>query len=197
MYPSHPQGTPRGVTPPPVNPKAKLGAVAVLAVTALITPTAVSAASAPADIAARTVSADPPPYAPPNAEARHRTVTTANATVAMRSEALLKGQNEKFTLTANVSGAQGLQHLTYARTYRGLPVYGGDVIVSTDRAGELVGSVSSGQQSRITVDVTSKVDAAAATATARAHVSVVESVSTPRLLVSASRPAPSAPARRP
>ncbi|MEV4381812.1 M4 family metallopeptidase [Streptosporangium sp. NPDC049644] len=173
-----------------MNPKTKLGAVAVLAVATLITPAAVSSTSASADIAAGALSADPPAYSPPDAEARNRAVTTANATIAMRSEALLKGQNEKFTLTANVSGAQGLQYLTYTRTYRGLPVFGGEVIVSTDRAGELVGSVSSGQQSRITIDVTSKVDAAAATATARAQVSTVESVSTPRLLVHAATTTP-------
>ena len=168
-----------------MNPKVKLGAVAVLAVATLLTPTAVNATAAPAGTAA-----DPPVYAPPDAEARNRAVTTANTTIAMRSEALLKGQNEKFTLTANISGAQGLQYLTYARTYRGLPVYGGDVIVSTDRAGELVGSVSSGQQSRITIDVTSKVDAATATATARAQLPTVESVETPRLLVHAATTTP-------
>ncbi|MEU8037513.1 M4 family metallopeptidase [Streptosporangium sp. NPDC049078] len=173
-----------------MNPKVKLGAVAVLVVAAMTTPTAVNAAT-PADAAAaRTVSAEPPVYAPPDAEARNRAVTTANATLAARSEAVLKGQNEKFTLTRNIAGAYGLQYLTYARTYRGLPVYGGEVIVSTDRAGELVGSVSSGQQSRITIDVTSKVDAATATATARAQLPVVESATAPKLLVHATTTTP-------
>ncbi|MFB9681937.1 M4 family metallopeptidase [Streptosporangium vulgare] len=173
-----------------MNPKVKLGAVAVLAVAAMTTPTAVNAAT-PADAAAaRTASAEPPVFAPPDAESRSRAVTTANATLAARSEAVLKGQNEKFTLARNIAGAHGLQYLTYARTYRGLPVYGGEVVVSTDRAGELVGSVESGLQARITIDVTSKVDAETATATARAQLPTVESVATPKLVVHATTTTP-------
>ncbi|WP_440099329.1 M4 family metallopeptidase [Streptosporangium sp. H16] len=114
----------------------------------------------------------------------------ANAALAARSEAVLKGQNEKFTLARNIAGAHGLQYLTYARAYRGLPVHGGDVVVATDRAGELVGSVSSGQQARITIDVTSKVDAEVAAATARAQLPVVETVAAPRLVVHATTTTP-------
>ncbi|WP_440066361.1 M4 family metallopeptidase [Streptosporangium sp. OZ121] len=173
-----------------MNPKVKLGAVAVLAVAAMTTPTAVNAATPADSAAARTASAEPPVFAPPDAEARSRAVTTANATLAARSEAVLKGRNEKFTLARNIAGAHGLQYLTYARTYRGLPVHGGDVVVATDRAGELVGSVSSGQQARITIDVTSKVDAEVAAATARAQLPVVETVAAPSLVVHATTTTP-------
>ncbi|MFJ2033112.1 M4 family metallopeptidase [Streptosporangium sp. NPDC087985] len=166
-----------------MNPKVKLGAVAVLAVSAMITPTAVSAASTPAGTAARTVSADPPAFAPPDPESRRRAASTADSAIAARRDALLKGQDEKFTLANNISGARGLQYLTYSRTYRGLRVYGGDVIVSTDSTGAQVGSVASGQRARIAIDVTSKVDAAAAADIARAQLAVVESVGTPELIV--------------
>ncbi|MGC5012309.1 M4 family metallopeptidase [Streptosporangium sp. DT93] len=173
-----------------MNSKLKVGAMAVLAIAALTTPSAVNAATAPADNAGRTISAEPPAYAPPSAEARAQAVATANATLAARADLTLKGANEKFNLAANVSGVKGLQYLTYSRSYRGLRVHGGEVVVSTDRFGEQVGSVNSGLQSKIAIDVTSKVDAATATATARAQLPTVESVGAAELVVHATTETP-------
>ncbi|MER5625689.1 M28 family peptidase [Streptosporangium sp. NPDC002544] len=171
-----------------MNPKVKLGAVAVLAAVAMTTSSVVSAAdaaTAPAGIAARTMSADPPAFAPPDPESRRRAVSSAGGALAARSDALFKTAEDEFTLTNTIVGTRGLQYLTYSRTHRGLPVYGGDVIVTTDRTGQEVGSVASGQRARIEIGVKGKIDAATAAVTARGKLPTVESVSTPRLVVHA------------
>ncbi|MEV4186854.1 peptidase M28, partial [Streptosporangium canum] len=171
-----------------MNPKVKLGAVAVLAAVAMTATSVVSAAgaaTAPAGIVARTISADPPAFAPPDPESRKRAISIADGALAARSDVLFKAAEDDFTLTNTVAGTRGLQYLTYSRTHRGLPVYGGDVVVTTDRTGQEVGSVASGQRAEIKVGVKSKVDAAAAAVTARGKLPTVESVSTPRLVVHA------------
>ncbi|SFK19700.1 Zn-dependent metalloprotease [Streptosporangium canum] len=171
-----------------MNPKVKLGAVAVLAAVAMTATSVVSAAgaaTAPAGIVARTISADPPAFAPPDPESRKRAISIADGALAARSDVLFKAAEDDFTLTNTVAGTRGLQYLTYSRTHRGLPVYGGDVVVTTDRTGQEVGSVASGQRAEIKVGVKSKVDAAAAAVTARGELPTVESVSTPRLVVHA------------
>ncbi|MET8335220.1 M28 family peptidase [Streptosporangium canum] len=171
-----------------MNPKVKLGAVAVLAAVAMTATSVVSAAgaaTAPAGIVARTISADPPAFAPPDPESRKRAISSADGALAARSDILFKATEDDFTLTNTVAGTRGLQYLTYSRTHRGLPVYGGDVVVTTDRTGQEVGSVASGQRAEIKVGVKSKVDAATAAVTARGKLPTVESVSTPRLVVHA------------
>ncbi|MGV9329641.1 M4 family metallopeptidase [Streptosporangium sandarakinum] len=177
-----------------MNSKAKLGAVAVLATVAMTTGPAASAAvpatAAQAVPAARTAPADPPAFAPPGPEARKRAAASAADALAARSGALFKSPDDTFTLARTVIGTRGLQYLTYARTHRGLPVYGGDVIVATDGTGDQVGSVVSGQQAEIKVDVKSKIGADAATATARRLLPSVEGTDTPRLVVHAAGPRP-------
>ncbi|WP_051865583.1 M28 family peptidase [Streptosporangium roseum] len=171
-----------------MNPKVKLGAVAVLAAVAMTATSVVSAAgaaTAPAGIVARTISADPPAFAPPDPESRKRAISSADGALAARSDVLFKATEDDFTLTNTVAGTRGLQYLTYSRTHRGLPVYGGDVVVTTDKTGQEVGSVASGQRAEIKVGVKSKVDAATAAVTARGKLPTVESVSTPRLVVHA------------
>ncbi|MFI9438470.1 M4 family metallopeptidase, partial [Streptosporangium sp. NPDC052375] len=171
-----------------MNPKVRLGAVAALAAVAMTATSVVSAAgaaTAPAGTAARTISLDPPAFAPPDPESRKRAISSADGALAARSEALFKGAQDEFTLTNTVAGTRGLQYLTYSRTHRGLPVYGGDVVVTTDRTGQEVGSVASGQRAEIKVGVKSKIDAATAAVTARGRLATVESVSTPRLVVHA------------
>ncbi|WP_369011189.1 M4 family metallopeptidase, partial [Streptosporangium carneum] len=173
--------------------KLKSGAVAVLATAALAASTL---ANAPGAYAAKAAAPTKPTpvgaaakferaFTPPNAEGRKRAVATADKALAADSKALRKASQDEFKLARTIDGAHGLQYLTYARTYRGLPVYGGDVVVSTDRAGDRVGSVFSGQRAQIKVGVTAKVKAATAVSTARAKLAKVESVGTPTLLVHA------------
>ncbi|WP_433257086.1 M28 family peptidase [Streptosporangium sp. CA-135522] len=171
-----------------MNPKVRVGAVAVLAAVAMTTTSVVSAAgaaTAPAGTVAHTISADPPAFAPPDPESRKRAISSADGALTARADALFKAAEDEFTLAKTIAGTHGLQYLTYSRTHRGLPVYGGDVVVTTDRTGQEVGSVASGQRAEIRVGVKSKIGAATAAVTARGKLPVVESVSTPTLVVHA------------
>ncbi|MFI0405991.1 M4 family metallopeptidase [Actinomadura sp. 3N508] len=81
-----------------------------------------------------------------------------------------------------VSSLNGLQHVSYARTHAGLPVFGGDFVVTTDASGTVLSS-SVSQTKALDVDTTAKISAAQAAKTSRARVSKVESASTPQLTV--------------
>ncbi|GAA3117883.1 M4 family metallopeptidase [Streptosporangium carneum] len=169
--------------------KTRLGGVAVLAVAALATSALTSATGAYAQQNAVT---DPNPvasaegaYAPPDAQSRERAIATADKALVSQARALHKGAEEKFAHDRTVVGTLGLQYVQYKRTYRGLPVYGGDVIVATDRSGTQAQDVVSGQTVKLDLDTNATVSAEAATATARGQLTTVETAAPPVLLVHA------------
>lgn len=63
----------------------------------------------------------------------------AAAFVAARP-AQLKIGNDDRVVPGSVVSAHGLQYVAYERTYRGLPVVGGDFVVTTDSSGKVLGS---------------------------------------------------------
>jgi Zn-dependent metalloprotease len=79
-------------------------------------------------------------------------------------------------------GGRGLRYVAYERTYRGLPVIGGDAVVVTDESGAVL-NTSVAQSKAIMVSTTARVPAATAAATAQDRFTTVDSVSTPRLVV--------------
>ncbi|MCG5217426.1 M28 family peptidase [Streptosporangium sp. KLBMP 9127] len=163
-----------------MNPQLRLGAVAMLAAVALTASSLASGASAE-----QRVSADPPAFAPPGPQERSRAINSAQGALHAHAEDLRTAAADEFQLAGTTSGTRGLQYLTYRRTHQGLPVYGGDVIVSTDASGQTVHSVSTGQRAELAVTTTTKVTAGAAAAKARERLPKVDSVSTPALLVHA------------
>ncbi len=91
----------------------------------------------------------------------------AASLVAGRPAALHASANDAFTAHSVVSTPQGLQYVPYDRTYKGLPVYGGDFVVVTNAAGQVL-STSVAQQSAINLaSVTPARSAATAATTAR------------------------------
>jgi Zn-dependent metalloprotease len=84
--------------------------------------------------------------------------------------------------TGVVAGTRGLQYVTYARTYRGLPVVGGDVVVTTDASGAVKGTAVA-QSAEIAVGTAAKVTAARAATTAKAQLAQVDSASAATLKV--------------
>ncbi|KAB8197178.1 Leupeptin-inactivating enzyme 2 [Nonomuraea phyllanthi] len=163
-----------------MNPRLRLGAAATLAL-ALITGSLVGATSAQA-----TQVSDPP--AP---DERRDALTTASSVLLAEPAAIKAAAGDEFTLSSAVTGVRGLQFLTYARTHRGLPVYGGDVVVGTDESGAVVTTVTTGQRAVIDVDVKARVSAAAAAVTARKRAgTAVASVATPKLVVHATTETP-------
>ncbi|GAB3158481.1 M20/M25/M40 family metallo-hydrolase [Micromonospora sonneratiae] len=75
-----------------------------------------------------------------------------------------------------------LQYVAYERTYRGLPVRGGDFVVVTDEAGKVL-SVSGAQETELDVATTAKVSAADAAKAARSQMTSITTAYPPRLSV--------------
>jgi len=59
----------------------------------------------------------------------------ADNLVAANPAALLKGSGDTMIRTKVHPGTNGLQYVAYERTYRNLPVVGGDAVVTTNSAG--------------------------------------------------------------
>jgi Zn-dependent metalloprotease len=161
-----------------VNPKLRLGAAAILALALIVTaPASVTSANAQA--------ADPPSPA----ERSTAVLTAQNAINADRAQ-LLASEQDAFSLSSAIAGVNGIQHLTYTRTYAGLPVYGGEAIVATDKSGTVVTTVTTGQQAKIALDTKPQVAAQAAADTARNAAPKATSISTPALVVHATTATP-------
>ncbi|HWG99693.1 MAG TPA: M4 family metallopeptidase [Pilimelia sp.] len=110
------------------------------------------------------------------------------ATVADRAadsglDALAKGPEDSFVRQAVVPGAGGLNYVRYHRTYRGLPVVGGDAVVTVDDTGN-IRDTTAAEYGRVALrSVTPRITAARATATAKAQLKVVEHAAEPQLVV--------------
>ncbi|WP_433413650.1 M4 family metallopeptidase [Microtetraspora malaysiensis] len=179
-----------------MNPTMRSGAVALLAAVALTTAslTAMPAASAAgADGSQAAAQAAPPPspaFAQPDAQQRKNAVASAGKALAADTAALHASADDTFQLVRDIAGTRGLQYLTYQRSHRGVPVYGGDVVVATDSSGQVIETVTTGQETTLKLDVTATVTADAAAGTARAQLAAADSVATPELVVHATTARP-------
>nr|WP_025357287.1 M4 family metallopeptidase [Kutzneria albida] len=114
--------------------------------------------------------------------ARAQAVSAANALVAARPAALHASADDKFVQHAVISG-QNAQYVPYDRTYKGLPVVGGDFVVATDNAGHPT-YTSVAQDQVITLGSVSPVlGADRAKSVARGQLKRVDSVAEPVLSV--------------
>jgi Zn-dependent metalloprotease len=104
--------------------------------------------------------AAPAQPASPQALAAH----AAAAFVASRPAALHASASDAYLAHPVVSTPQGLQYVAYDRTYQGLPVYGGDFVVVTNAAGQLL-STSVAQSAAINLASTTPARSAASAAT--------------------------------
>jgi len=155
---------------------------------------AVSLMVAAATVAARpaaaaTVAVRPPadtvaPVAVPPATATARATAAAASLVSGRPAQLHAGSGDAFLPRPALTSA-GWQYVPYERTYRGLPVVGGDFVVVVDPAGE-VSSTSVAQLAPIdNLDIRPKVTQAAAERTASAQLTAVSAIKGSRLVVDA------------
>ncbi|HEY0169215.1 MAG TPA: M4 family metallopeptidase [Jatrophihabitans sp.] len=124
------------------------------------------AASAVTGIALTTgpATAAPSPKASPSVLAAQ----SAASLVASRAAALHASSNDAFIQHSVISTREGLQYVPYDRTYKGLPVVGGDFVVVTDATGQVL-STSVAQAKVINVSTVTTHTAAQAAAAARAH----------------------------
>ncbi|MDF5755128.1 M4 family metallopeptidase [Spongiactinospora sp. TRM90649] len=128
--------------------------------------------------------------AAPDPVQRAKAVSSAQNALTAAADQLKVAPSDDFKLERAISGARGVQYLTYKRLHKGLPVYGGEAIVTTDISGQVVHSVASGQQSELAVSATPKVTAAQAAQTARERLVKVESVGKPTLSIYAATKTP-------
>jgi Zn-dependent metalloprotease len=77
--------------------------------------------------------------ASPQASPKEAGARGAAAFVAARPAQLKLGHDDR-AVPASVVSSHGLQYVAYERTYRGLPVVGGDFVVTTDSAGKVLDS---------------------------------------------------------
>ncbi|MEV8503518.1 M4 family metallopeptidase [Actinoplanes sp. NPDC051475] len=149
----------------------------------LIPAAAALAAGAALTLAATPASAQPqapspaPAPAALAASAADRLVGSAGT-----SSLLRRADGDALKRTGVVQGTRGLQYVTYARSFKGLAVVGGDVVVTTDAAGT-VKDTAVAQTAPIAVGTTPAVTAARAAATARARLATVDTAAAPELKV--------------
>nr|WP_026422049.1 M4 family metallopeptidase [Actinokineospora inagensis] len=106
-------------------------------------------------------------------------VAAADKAAASGLDALAKGPDEQFTrrqvYTGGIPGRKDLFYVSYDRTYKGLPVVGGDAVVATDAAGNTLDTVAA-HQGAIAVSTSPKLSAAQAEKVARGELSSVDKV---------------------
>jgi Zn-dependent metalloprotease len=122
------------------------------------------------------------PAAPARPDPRTVAAASADRLVAAKPAEFKKAPKDRIVRRGVTSGLRGLQYVAYERTYDGLPVYGGDFVVTTNASGGVL-STSVDQTRTLDVGTKASVGAAQAATTSRARVSKVETASTPRLMV--------------
>ncbi|GLY95248.1 zinc metalloprotease [Actinoplanes sp. NBRC 103695] len=137
---------------------------------ALATGAALTLAATPAG-AAPAQAPSPTPAPTLAATAADRLVSSPAADASLRI-----ATGDVLQRTGVVAGTRGLQYVTYSRTHQGLPVVGGDVVVSTDAAGAVTGT-SVAQSAEIKVTTTPAITAERAVEVAKAQLAKVESAS--------------------
>ncbi|MBM0225273.1 M4 family metallopeptidase, partial [Micromonospora sp. ATA51] len=120
--------------------------------------------------------------APDAAQARTLAANSASALVAARPQYLHASADDAFVQKPVIT-SEGTQYVPYERTYKGLPVTGGDFVLATDSAGNLKYASVAQQQSIGSLATTPKLKAAAAEKTARAQLKSVAGVEGTTLVV--------------
>ncbi|MET7363523.1 M20/M25/M40 family metallo-hydrolase [Streptomyces sp. NPDC005562] len=118
-----------------------------------------------------------------------RAVAAADKAVRSGLDSLAKGPEEQYDRNRVTPWAKGLYSVAYERTYRGLPVVGGDAVVLADGAGK-VRSVQSATDATISVTTKAQVSAAQAVRTSRTKLASVKKVDSKRLVVRVKKDAP-------
>ena len=165
--------------PASVGPASPAGPGAIAAVASVASAGAATGPARP--VSALRVPTPSAPQATPLARAA--AARGAAALVASRPARLHAGGGDSFTQQGVLSGDGGLQHVAYERTYRGLPVVGGDFVTTTDATGRVL-SVAQGQQGAVvSVSTRPRLSRAVADAVARTRGAQGPRVASTRLVV--------------
>ncbi|GIG66654.1 peptidase M28 [Phytomonospora endophytica] len=138
---------------------------------ALVAGMTVALTATPA-MAAETATADPLSLA----------VAAADRAVTSGLDELTRGNFEQYDRQQVVPWVDNLYSVSYERTYRGLPVVGGDAVVLADGEGRVL-ETNTASSASIDVTTTAKITGAKAEKTARGELSKVDSVDSRQLVV--------------
>ncbi|MFF0516946.1 M28 family peptidase [Streptomyces sp. NPDC004250] len=153
-----------------------------LAVAGLSLVVAVGTAALPAVATARAVGDSGTTASAVEPKPVDRAVAAADKATASGFDALAKGPDERYDRRMVTPWLKGLYSVAYERTYRGLPVVGGDAVVLADGEGD-VRAVSAASDIPISVGTEARVKAAAAARTSRATLEGAERTESQRLVV--------------
>ncbi|MEV7214450.1 M28 family peptidase [Kitasatospora cineracea] len=123
-----------------------------------------------------------PPPAPLAPTPLAAAVSAADLAASAGLDALAKGPDESYERRGVTQFLNGLYSVSYERSYKGLPVVGGDAVVLADGQGK-VRAVQNAASGPVGVPTRAKVSAAAAEKTARGQLAKVDSAEAPRLVV--------------
>ncbi|MEV6982321.1 M4 family metallopeptidase [Sphaerisporangium sp. NPDC051017] len=152
--------------------RALFAVTAGLAIVAVAAPATPAAAKPPPGFTATPLAADP----------LQRATLAADQAVASQLDALRKGTDEVFTRTGVTPSVGGSFYATYARSYKGLPVIGGDAVVVTDSAGR-VRDTESAAAPTVGLSTEATVSAEQALATSKTKLDRVDDSRPARLVV--------------
>ena len=116
-------------------------------------------------------------------QARSAAVDAAGRYVSDHRSAFRVGGAEDLHRAATTAGTAGTYYVAYERSYRNLPVVGGDFVLAVNDAGKVTGASTRQQRTIKLPSVRPQVSAATARRTARAEVSQVTTASKPELIV--------------
>jgi Zn-dependent metalloprotease len=133
-----------------------------------------------AAVAAQTAQAQP--TSSTTQDARSLAASAADALVASHAAALHASANDSFT-SHGVTSFRDLQYVSYDRTYKGLPVVGGDFVVVTNSTGQVLSTSVAQDQTINLASTTATISKAKAESVARTQLSSVDSVSGTQLVV--------------
>lgn len=93
--------------------------------------------------------------------------------------------HDSFSRVSTIPGTADTQYVAYERSYRGLPVVGGDFVLAVDDSGKVSGTSAIQRRVIDLASVRPRVSASSARRTARAQVAQVTSTTAPTLVVHA------------
>jgi zinc metalloprotease ZmpA len=119
---------------------------------------------------------------PPGPSAQALAAQSAASFVSASPSTVFASAGEQF-IQQSVNSSDGLQYVSFERTYQGLPVIGGDFVVVTDGTGAVRNVTVAQERATGKVATTPKVNGAQATDIARGQLTTVDSAAQPVLSV--------------
>ncbi|KRV47936.1 peptidase M28 [Wenjunlia vitaminophila] len=133
-------------------------------------------------VTALAASADSSAEAKPAAPSMSRAIAAADQAANSGLDSLTRGPYERYDRQKVIPWIKGMYSIAYERTYRGLPVVGGDAVVMADTQGRVRGAQSA-SSAEIDISTQAAVSAQQAMETSRKQLKTVEKTESHRLVV--------------